>query len=815
MIKVEKILVKEFRGVRSLELDLGGKNFAICGPNGTGKSGIVDALDFALTGNISRLSGEGTGGLSVKEHGPHVDTRDPKLAVVELTVSIPSLGKTAKITRSVGDAKKPVIVPNDPDVKKILQDVAVHPEFVLSRRELIKYVLAEPAKRSQEVQALLRLNEVDHLRAMFAKIANAQKTQLRDATDKKKTAGDALIRVLQLQTLSTVAILEKVNNFRGILRLPAIESLEKDTLLNEGVTVGGDGSSSAVKIAKKAALADLDAFKSWVEYFRGDEYIQIVEAAKGELDLLKEDEAYLGDSSKAAFLEKALADYDGEHCPVCDTSFSPEDFGEIIRGKLSKFESVIARRKVLEEKIRPLVEVLNSFKSCMEIAVRMGSALQSPIDASRTRHFAKRLGDSEEALRRVLPLSESVTALDAVGVVPAEVLAEFEDVQKSVRELPEADAQEGARINLMLAQERFADFQKCARNFQSAEQDSKTAQKISDAYGRVTTGALEAIYKNVEGSFRELYRLVNSDDESKFEAKLQPTLNKLGFEVDFYGRGYFPPSAYHSEGHQDGMGLCLYLALMKHLAGDAFTFAVLDDVLMSVDSGHRREVSQMLKSQFPLTQFIFTTHDEIWLKHMKTVGLIEPKRNAHFRSWNVDVGPADWNDRDVWTEIDSHLQKNNVREAAALLRHFLEYFAKEVCHGLRAPVVFSGDAQYTLNDLLPSGVAKFKKHLGAAKAAAQSWGREIPQDLTDLEKKLSDASRVSQVEQWQVNSAVHYNEWANLHKNDFSPVVSAFKELVESFYCSACNGVVYATPAHNPEALRCMCGSINFSLIKK
>jgi wobble nucleotide-excising tRNase len=90
----------------------------------------------------------------------------------------------------------------------------------------------------------------------------------------------------------------------------------------------------------------------------------------------------------------------------------------------------------------------------------------------------------------------------------------------------------------------------------------------------------------------------------------------LGFDDDFYGPGHFPPGAYHSEGHQDGMGLCLYLALM--LLGKNFTFAVLDDVLMSVDAGHRRQVCTLLKESFPDTQFIFTTHDEIWLRHMKS-----------------------------------------------------------------------------------------------------------------------------------------------------------------------------------------------------
>ena len=76
MIQVEQITIKEFRGIRDLTLDLSGDNYSVCGPNGTGKSGIVDALEFALTGNISRLEGEGTGEVSIKKHAPHVDSRD-------------------------------------------------------------------------------------------------------------------------------------------------------------------------------------------------------------------------------------------------------------------------------------------------------------------------------------------------------------------------------------------------------------------------------------------------------------------------------------------------------------------------------------------------------------------------------------------------------------------------------------------------------------------------------------------------------------------------------------------------------------------
>src|SRR5690606_29543321 len=121
MIVVKSISIKEFRGIRDLTLNLDNKNFAVCGPNGTGKSGIVDALEFALTGTVSRLTGAGTGGLTVKEHGPHVDKRNhPKDAWVAVTVHIPSLNKYATITRSVHDAKKPSISPTDEDIRQVL-----------------------------------------------------------------------------------------------------------------------------------------------------------------------------------------------------------------------------------------------------------------------------------------------------------------------------------------------------------------------------------------------------------------------------------------------------------------------------------------------------------------------------------------------------------------------------------------------------------------------------------------------------------------------------------------------------------------------
>jgi recombinational DNA repair ATPase RecF len=223
MITVERIKIEEFRGIRDLTVDLGNKNFAVCGPNGTGKSGIVDALEFGLTGTISRLVGKGRGALSVKEHGPHVNSRaHPEKAVVTLEVSIPSLGKKATITRNVKSPKAPQITPDDPAIRAVFEHVQHHPEFSLSRREIIKYVLAEPGVRAEEVQALLQLDKLDTTRKLLLKISNAATRDLKALEGERDRAATHLMSALGIAEIKTSTLLAAVNVKRAALELPPL-----------------------------------------------------------------------------------------------------------------------------------------------------------------------------------------------------------------------------------------------------------------------------------------------------------------------------------------------------------------------------------------------------------------------------------------------------------------------------------------------------------------------------------------------------------------------------------------------------------------
>ena len=125
---------------------------------------------------------------------------------------------------------------------------------------------------------------------------------------------------------------------------------------------------------------------------------------------------------------------------------------------------------------------------------------------------------------------------------------------------PDQSATVEAQTFLTTAQLRLNDYREAMRRDEAAKLASNSAKAAYDAWCRAMEDQLNALYEDVQEDFSSFYRTINEDDEVRFTAKLTPSEGRLDLDVNFYERGLFPPGAYHSEGHQDGMGVCLYLA---------------------------------------------------------------------------------------------------------------------------------------------------------------------------------------------------------------------------------------------------------------
>jgi hypothetical protein len=724
------------------------------------------------------------GSWDVAEHGPHVDrTKFPDAAFVVLKVSLPALKKTATITRKVSAPKKPKVEPNDADVLAALAEIADHPEITLSRREILRFILIEPTKRSDEIQTILKLEEIGQTRNALNTAQNRLGTTARHALTQANTNRDLLLRHLQLSALRAEDILAAVNQRRALLGLTPIEKLTADSKLDAGLSA----SSKPVDFNKMSALLDVAAFTDATKSFAD---LGCKEAATivSDLAALEADPALLIALQRAVFVQKGLELVDGPECPLCDTEWDDEQhLRDHLKSKLAKSEEA----RTIQQRL------LKNGGALVQHIVKLGGVLD-PVHKAAT-------ASGDTALAGLLQAwKEDVTALkDKLGTIDG--LAGLKDrlttgwlsvpktLAKSVTALaaaiegrPDQTATIDAQTFLTTAQLRLGDYREAMRASKAAEHAATLAKSAYHAYCGIMEDELNTL-RGSSGRFQQLLPDINEDDEATFSAKLTPGAGKLDLDVNFYERGLFPPGAYHSEGHQDGMGVCLYLALMKRLMGNGFSFALLDDVVMSVDVGHRYQFCKLLKTYFPHTQFVITTHDRLWAEQMRSAGLASSASSLAFHSWTIDTGPLVESNAEIWDEIAAMLGRGKVEAASHALRHHLEYVSRHLADQLGAAPTFRADGNYELGELLPSVLARMKHLYGRVADAAQSWGNASAKEAAAKRKEaLASSNAATNVEQWVVNKAVHYNEWANFGKKDFEPVVAAFKELLECFHCDKC-----------------------------
>lgn len=816
MIQIQKLRIEEFRGIRDLELSMDNSSFVVVGPNGSGKSGVVDAIDFVLTGNVARLSGAGTSGISVAKHAPHVHQRDnPAAAKVILTFTHLASGQVGVLTRSVKTAGQFTLEPDTPELTAAVAWAAEHPELVLSRREVIKYVSAEPGKRAQEVQALLKLDRIDETRRLLNTARNKTSAAAKSADDAVKSADDGVKRILDITSLLPSEVAGAVNKQRDLLNLDALTTVTIDTDLGAGANAAENQGS----FNKASATRDV---KAVIDYLaEHDDLDQAANELTTALDELEADPTVLDALKHRQLVEIGLPLVTDSVCPLCDLTWSDGvALREHLADKLARSEAAAKLQQRIQAAAGKVVGQLNSVRGLIQRAQPHAVTMEKSALHKSFLDWSNDLAAFEARLSTIESIrgDSSRLATDPLAT-PSTMAVETEALRAAIEAVPDQTATESAWSLLSVAQDRWIQMRQARATADKATAAHKAATAVYETYNAVADAALTTLYKTVEENFSSFYRKINSDDESSFTAGLSPSSGKLDLEVDFYGLGKFPPIAYHSEGHQDGMGICLYLALTDQILKSDFRLAVLDDVVTSVDANHRRQFCKLLKDAFPDVQFVITTHDEVWARQMQSSGLVARRSMARFYGWTVDGGPLYGQAGDFWQQIEADLAKDDVPGAAHKLRRNLEASLGDIAAAIQGQIVFRADNNYDLSSFFAAAKKRHGDLLGKAAASANSWNNDTAQqEVENLKAQRAEAIRAQDGENWAINAHVHNNDWATMSKTDFASVVEACKQFLDLFTCrnDTCGGWIYVLGVPgNEDELRCPCGSFALNLRKK
>ena len=818
-MKLLELAITDTRGIRNLSLSPNGGSLVIWGTNGSGKSGVVDALEFLLTGEMTRLKGEGTFGISLRQHGPHV-LSEPEDAVVSGTFAVSDGSEPITLGRSIADPNELRIEPTSSDSLALVSGFQ-RGQHILTRRDILRFISANASTRGERMKQLLDVADVDSARKAIVSVGNLLQQSAQAARSSYEDTVTRFVLLTGNDDTSRSSVLVYVNQARKVLGAGEISDSPSITSFKQGVNPPGDFS-----VEKRPTRTQLDRLLDVITREVGTSRRPTLTIAFKRLRALAEafhaQPTLLKHFQRREFVGRGLTLLgDDANCPLCDTTFGPGELREHLSAVLKEIDETERRVKELDEIQSDLLRTTRTTEAALtQIETLLNTHLQDQAArelpeltswlsdlASVKGILESGIGSLEKERLGDLDIGRLVTDT-RVGVAMA---AKESLIASAVTLSPEQQAWDLlTKLDLVLEQAKLA-----RRSRDKQRIASERAGRLLALFDKAQEEVLDSLYGSIRDRFVELYRSIHDSDEAGFEAELRPKGSSLELEVGFYDQGLHPSQALHSEGHQDSMGVCLFLALSEKLSVDDPSLILLDDVVMSLDTGHRKKFAALLATQFPEIQFLITTHDKTWAEQLVNAGVVTRSNSHRFGNWDLLGGPRTSIQEQVWDIIDKDLEADNVERAAGALRRSAEEFFQDVCDGLASHVRFSIDSRWELEDLLPPAVSSLKRLLKTAKSSANSHNNaQALQELSRFEDDLSEVVQRVGMEKWSINPNVHYNAWHTFHRNDFIPVVKAFRDLFSTFQCEACGAKLRrSTDGNKTETLlSCECGKISWNL---
>jgi len=242
--------------------------------------------------------------------------------------------------------------------------------------------------------------------------------------------------------------------------------------------------------------------------------------------------------------------------------------------------------------------------------------------------------------------------------------------------------------------------------------------------------------------------------------------------IDYFDRT-IDPRAYLSEGHLDSLGLCILMAFIKKYNRDC-PIIILDDIVTTIDAGHRERLCELVYSEFKGTQVFITTHDGIWKEQLvnydRTYGA--NSMCLEIVDYSPALGPVIQQAKPSWERITKRLAEGDKAGAGNEGRRYLEEVLENICVLLRASLTYKGCSyHYNVQELLD-----------AARKRAESKIEKTYFDAEVLPKFHALSSN-----KFLANLASHNNkEIAEVSVDELRRFCDAARALDRAFVCRSC-----------------------------
>lgn len=697
--RLTKIRLQGVKGVlkRAGDFDLpDGRSIAIYAPNGCGKSGYADALEylFSLDGAVEHL-GQGSedserGGKHALPHVLAQQTRiDPQ---VSITLRNIDSNRLIEVKRPVKTGR------NDPvpaDLAPLIHAAPAH--RILRQHDLRRFVVEmAPHEKYSELSRWLgleRLEEtLDHLTSATTALQNTTvdrelAERVKDVslhTNQAVTVDDETAALLWCQREAVRHLGEEISVESANDLVACIERLQARR--NE-VVVHANKATPAfnAKLVLEDAVAKWPAKGGLLD--QCDAALKNLAAAEHEVEKAsaaavdgKFQEAWT--ASLALMTTETLAT-----CPVCSTPWE---------------QTVAKSQQAAVERMRSGIEALGDLRRSLEVrksataslTATMGvlqSALVRLEESARTLELTDLASDVSVLLQKTRgATSPSRPGSQVLADYVASVMHCREVVTRSLppllgtvqlAEIPAAATELDASVEhiraLKDALTRLAELRGESKEIRRVEAGfAAVAQVIRESTQRLLNEVLGALRDDVRAIYKKIHPNV---DIRNIHIELGTKAKSLILRVAFHSDDRrVPPGGYLSEAQINTLGLALFVATVR-LFNREFPFIVLDDIVSSYDADNRLRIVDVIAEDLTEFQVFLTTHDERFYDALKR--RLEDKhwRFERITGWTLEEGPKRQTDLLKPHQVEELIRSGHPEAAGNAVRRYMEEWLDDMC----------------------------------------------------------------------------------------------------------------------------------------
>lgn len=796
--KIKNITISGIRGIRdTISLALNENSVLLYGDNGTGKSSISDAIEWFYTDKVSHLSGSE---IDLKDALRNSYQKDTATSSITLSYSKNAIDATKNLFSKRGKLISEMSNSSD-DFQKYYSDS--QSENLLLRYQFLRdFIDQTKGDKLKHLSDIIGFSEVtktkDVLRKAFTSIKSEIKIQNFETqiNNEKRT----LIAKIGAAVSQEKNLFEKVNEIIEPLKtgitVNTIEDVDK--VLNHIKKPVNTKQITELQFLEDTNKA-LSTLKSEISFIDEEYKKYFSEFNKIAEDVQSIMQTFLAELLKSGETVISKKYHTEDNCPLCLQEKNLEELKTDIQRRLKEIEKSSKKKVAFDTAKKSVSDIITERLRRLEFI-----SSTTLLNEQENKNIKKAINNVSVKLREYqkevnvkvtsgnkLPANEALLLTEDDFIIQEQITSRIEYLKTIIKN----DKSTELYANISAAKDAFLKIKRFEKDKSKLEYQKNSLELIYKEFLKHQKEGLESFINTFSSYINDFYQYMNPDEQFH-EIRIvtmgeEDELNGITIEYKYNDMWVSPPQKYFSESHLNCFGISFFLASVIAF-NKKNKFIVLDDVISSFDSTHRKRFADLLFEKFADYQFILLTHEAEWFSY---VGQL-----AKRKGWTI--GEIKWTEskgthceekpNDLKEFIERELANSSVEALGNPMRRYLEAKLKDICMNLDVKVSFR------LNDVNEKRMPN--ELLNELKSRIGKKGKQ------ELKGKLPIIDRVS-------NSSVlgnllsHDNPF-NSKLGDLKSFWDDIKELERIFYCQdpTCKKPAVSMKNYDTIASKIRCG---------